>query len=98
MSKDDVEDLGSSRGYANPGCPICPVCAVPSLAMHDGDLCMGCGADIFAMARDNRERAMARSRMRRNGQNAEDKEQAEYIEQMIENQRDHEASHMPWML
>jgi len=65
VSKDDVEDLCSSRGYASPGCPICPVCGVPSMAMHDGDLCMGCGADIFAMVRDNRERAMARSRIRR---------------------------------
>lgn len=29
---------------------------------------------------------------------AADKEYAEYMEQMINNQRDHEASHMPWML
>lgn len=29
---------------------------------------------------------------------AADKEYAKYMEEMIENQRDHEASHMPWML
>ena len=29
---------------------------------------------------------------------AADKEYAAYVEQMIDNQRDHEASHMPWMM
>jgi hypothetical protein len=58
--KDTTENLGSSRCYASPGCPICPVCGVPSLAVRDGDLCIGCGADIFEMAERNRIESLER--------------------------------------
>lgn len=54
---------------------------------------------------DEIDRKMAINRTREwnldktgHGYHVRDKENADYVEQMIQNQRDHESSHMPWML
>lgn len=64
MPRQDLEGRLPIVFNGNPGCPICPVCGVPSLAIVDGDECVNCGADIFEMARENRERAAERIRIR----------------------------------